>query len=98
MRHRAREDSYENKHKNMLEEKYAKYLEQVKSKREKEEKAPKDLFKEALERYNQGKLFGTTGRTFGKLSAYRIMEELGISQAAAYAIKHRVEDHLSQRR
>lgn len=86
------QEAYESKRKNVLEGKYSKYLEQVKSKREKEEKAPKDLFKEALELYNEGKLFGTTGRTLGKISAYRIMEELGISQAAAYALKHRLEE------
>jgi hypothetical protein len=75
--------------------KYTSYLKCLKEDREKKEREPKDLFKEALKLYNQGKLFGNTGRTAGKISAYRIMEELGVSQATAYQIKHRIENQIS---
>jgi hypothetical protein len=71
--------------------KYAEYLKRAKVNREKQSKRPRDLNQEALNLFQEGKLTQQMARNAGKVSAYKIMDYLQVSQAVAYKLKNYLE-------
>ena len=82
---------YENKRQEVMNSKYVEYLKRAKVDREKQSKKPRDLNQEALKLYQEGRLTEEKGRNAGKVSAYKIMELMKVSQAIAYRIKYFLE-------
>ena len=60
--------------------------------REKQSKKPRNLNQEALRLFLKGKLTVEKGRNAGKVSAYKIMDNLKISQAVTYKLEHFLEN------